>query len=404
MNAYANLAKGPDPTDIPLFVVEPDSTKRLYLSGLFGRANTAATIREVPIDQAAVFLLGPSFASDPKALDVAEMLLISSPDICAVLVTPGESVPVDMMRWGMRANVKDVVAYEGPSDELRSAVHRARQILSASLGQRVAASAPPPLLGETDGSEGKVIAVFAPKGGVGKSTISTNLAVHLALHGGEGNVALLDGDLQFGDVGIMLRIQSQQNVVSIMESKDRIIPSTYNYACATHSSGLRVLPAPADPAQSDRVDPQNIVDVIGAMRQFARILVIDTSPVFDELTILILEQADHILMPVVPDLPTVKNVAIGLRTLKALGIRESQVGLVLNRTNRKVPGEQREVEKTLGLKVIGVIPDDEAVKTAVNDATPVVMHNPRAPVAKAFADLAALYDPQNARKSDKATK
>jgi pilus assembly protein CpaE len=374
-----------------LVVVEPDTPQRLYLSGLFGMANGASALRDVPLNVPSVIVLGPTVAESKKALDEAEMILVSHPDIAAVLVAPGESVPAELMRWGMRANVKDVVAYEGPPDEIRASVDRAKQILMNALAQTVQRSMVQPGAQETNG---KIVVVFSPKGGVGKSTLSINLAVQMAMDSPPDSVALIDADLQFGDVSIMLRVSSTQNLASIMESKDRINPETYRYACATHAkSGLRVLPAPADPAYADVVDAPAILDVLNAMRGFAGVTIVDTAPIVNELNILILEQADKILIPVNPDLPSVKNVAIVLKTLRALGIRNNQIGIILNKADRKNPSQQKEVEKTLDSQVIAVVPEEQAVKSAVNEGYPFVSTAPKSQATKAVAELAKLLTP-----------
>jgi pilus assembly protein CpaE len=383
------IASMPNPH---IVVIEPDSPQRLYLSGLFGRANAAASLRDVPLSPPMILILGPSLSKDKKALDEIEMVLVSNPDIASILVTPGTEASPEMMRWAVRATVKDVVSYEGTPDDIRGAVDRARQILANTLQtsslSRVAQQQ------EQEGA-GKIIVVFSPKGGVGKSTISSNLAAEFALLKPESTVALVDANLQFGDISVMLRVTGQQNLATIMESKDRINPQTYEYACGTHKkTGLRVLVAPADPAYADTVTPAHITDVFEALRSFASITVVDTAPLINELNILILEQADHILIPVNPDLPSVKNVAIVLKTLRALGVREGQIGIVLNKSNRKNPGEQKEIEKTLDYRVVACIPDEDVVRSAVNDGTPFVLTQPKAFSTKAVAGLAGLFLPQ----------
>jgi pilus assembly protein CpaE len=390
----------PEAPQIPepqLVVVEPDTPQRLYLSGLFGTANGAAALRDVPLHVPSIIVLGPTVAQSQKALDEAEVILVARTDVAAILVTPGEAVPPELMRWGLRANVKDVVAYEGPPDDIRASVDRAKQILFNTLSQGAQRSLAPQ---NAQAPSGKIVVVFSPKGGVGKSTLSINLAVQMALESPPDSVALLDADLQFGDVSIMLRINSTQNLASIMDSKDRINPETYRYACATHSkSGLRVLPAPADPAYADVVDAPSILDVLNAMRSFVDVTVIDTAPIVNELNILILEQADKILIPVNPDLPSVKNVAIVLKTLRALGIRNNQIGIILNKADRKNPAQQKEVEKTLDSQVIAVVPEEAAVKNAVNEGYPFVTTAPKSHATKAVVELARQLLPQEAPKN-----
>lgn len=379
-----------DPNMIPIVVVESDSSKRLYLAGLFSGARTCVSLREVPFDHSMVLILGPSLANDEKMLDTAEMVLISSPEVTAVLVTPGDEIPTEKMQWAFRANVRGVVSYEGSADDLRAAVNRARQLLATSLAQRSLAQKP--IMADSSESDGKIIAVFSPKGGVGKSTISTNVAVQMAKANPDIVVALLDADMQFGDVAIMLRVAHDQNMMSIMESKDRINPSTYDYACSTHSSGLRILPAPPDPAQADKMNSDALKDVLQTVRKFANVTIVDTSGVLDEETITILEIADHILMPVQVDLPTVKNVAIGLKALRAVGINVNNVvTLVLNRHDPANIKEKKEVEKTLKCRVAAVVPDDPEIRSAVNDAMPVVLQNPKAPSSRAFAEISEFF-------------
>ncbi|MCB1027052.1 MAG: P-loop NTPase, partial [Microthrixaceae bacterium] len=248
------------------------------------------------------------------------------------------------------------------------------------------------------GGLGKVVTVFSTKGGAGKSMLATSLAVSLAQRS-SGPVCLVDADLQFGDVAVMLKLTPRHTIVDAVAALDRIDPNFLEQLLMTHEpSGLRVLPAPLEPAFADQIGAAEMVQIVEMLRTFCSVVVVDTPAYFNDVVLGLVEISDEILLMAGMDIPNIKNVKIGLQTLRLLGTPLEKVRLVLNRANSKVKLDVGEVERTLQLTADSLIPSDIVVPQAVNKGVPVVMHAPRSGVSKAINALAELVAPQPQRR------
>ena len=166
--------------------------------------------------------------------------------------------------------------------------------------------------------------------------------------------------------------------------------------------GLRVLPAPLEPAFADQITAERTMRTHHrhASATFCKfIIVIDTPSYFDDKSCsTLIEDADDILLVAGMDIPNIKNVKIGLQTLRLLNTPMEKLRLILNRANSKVRLDASEVERTLGIKADALIPSDIVVPQAVNRGEPVVYSAPRSNVAKAFEQLADMFIPAPSKK------
>jgi pilus assembly protein CpaE len=154
---------------------------------------------------------------------------------------------------------------------------------------------------------------------------------------------------------------------------------------------LQVLCAPLEPAFADQVSAANLARVVQLLREFCSYVVIDTPAQFNEVVLAMLEESDHIVMVAGMDIPNIKNVKLGLQTLRLLNIPVTKLKLVLNRANSKVRLDVGEVERTLGIKADCLVPSDIVVPQSVNKGVPAVIDAPRSKVAKSFEQLASLF-------------
>jgi pilus assembly protein CpaE len=160
----------------------------------------------------------------------------------------------------------------------------------------------------------------------------------------------------------------------------------------THEpSGLRVLPAPLEPAFADQVTGEEMVRIVELLRTFCSHVVIDTPAYFNDVVLGLIEVSDDVLLVAGMDIPNIKNVKIGLQTLRLLDTPMSKLRLVLNRANSKVKLEVSEVEKTLQVKADALIPSDVVVPQAVNKGTPVVLAAPKSAVTRSLEQLAHTF-------------
>ena len=223
---------------------------------------------------------------------------------------------------------------------------------SSRSGRRLARASGAKTHGGSQGRHGRIVTVFSPKGGTGKSVTATNLAAPLA---SAGRRVLLDLDLQFGDAAIMLGLEPDatlQNVVAAPGDldADKLAPSIH------HPSGLHVLPAPLRPEDAELVGEGKISQLLEIAAQEYEVVVIDTSPFFHSPMLAALDRTDDLLLLCTPDVPTLKNVRLTLQTLDLLSFPKQRIALVLNRANSKVGMKPNEVEGALGMKVRFEVP------------------------------------------------
>jgi len=235
--------------------------------------------------------------------------------------------------------------------------------------------------------------VFSTKGGAGKSVVASNLAVLLARRSTR-PVVLVDADLQFGDIAVMLKIVPEHTIVDAVANAHRLDAQLLQSLLVRHpSTGLQVLPAPLEPAFADQVSAANLVSIVQVLRQFCGHIVIDTPAQFNDVVLALLEETTDILVIAGMDIPNIKNVKLGLQTLRLLNTPMSKVKLVLNRANSKVRLDVSEVERTLGVRADSLIPSDIVVPQSVNKGVPTVIDAPKSDVAKSFEKLADMFIP-----------
>lgn len=330
---------------------------------------------------AAVAVLGPS-QSGPAELKEVEELSRHLPLLGIILLV--ETLTTSVLQQALRSGVKDVLSASPDSGEIMEAVERVSETFS--LVPVAPASRPP----EADGHQSQVITVFSPKGGTGKSVIVTNLAILLARRT-PGTVAIVDADLQFGDVSVMLKLAPKHTVIDAVAAIERLDRPLLESLLTTHGSGVKVLPAPVEPAFADQVGAGDMLQIIRGLRAFCDVVIIDTPASFNEIVLSVLDESDVILIVAGLDIPNIKNVKIGLQTLRMLNTPVSKIKLILNRANSKVKLDVGQVEKTLQLKADSLIPSDVAVPRSVNKGIPIVEDAPKSGVSQALESLADLF-------------
>src|SRR4051812_14501132 len=329
-----------------------------------------------------VAVLGPSCAN-AEGLASAEKLVSDRPEVGAILIAP--ELSTDLFRQALRAGIRDVLPAPVDTTQLSEAVRRVVDTLS------VARPPVPAGVAEPAGPTGRVITVFSTKGGAGKSVIAANLAVVLARRS-ERPVVLVDADLQFGDVAVMLKLAPQHTIVDAVGSMDRLDTSLLQNLLVRHEpSGVLVLPAPLEPAFADQIGAEEMVRIVEMLTSFAEYVVVDTPAYFNDVVLGLIEVSDEVLLVAGMDIPNIKNVKIGLQTLRLLNTPMSKLRLVLNRANSKVKLDVGEVERTLQVKADCLIPSDVVVPQSVNKGTPVVLDAPKSGVARSIEQLADLF-------------
>ena len=330
-----------------------------------------------------VVLLGPGWGGETSVAS-ASALETKYPEV-GVLLAVAEVTP-HLFRDAVEAKVKDVLVLPTHYERLVTSVRRCHALAQGGGEAGVFTDAG----ALTEGSQAsdrrgcRVITVFSTKGGVGKTTIATNLAVLLSKLG---KVIIVDLDLQFGDVGVMLRLQPKRSIYDAASARTQ---EELEECLTRHSSGLKALLAPPEPELADLIPARSVQELIRRIEAFADYIVIDTPPSFNDAVLSVLDSSTDILLVSTMDIPSVKNVKVCLETLELLGYGRDRSRILVNRAENNLGIKTTEVEAALG-KATAWIPNDKSVPMAVNKGIPVVLDAPRSTVTHSLLELSKLF-------------
>ena len=234
---------------------------------------------------------------------------------------------------------------------------------------------------------GRIVTVFSPKGGTGKTVTATNLGTSLAKHWGK-RALLLDLDLQFGDAAIMLGIEPEKTIYDLVTAPGELDSEKLAGYTTRHASGLDVLPAPLRPEDAELVTEAKLARLLEVARESYDVIVVDTSPFFHGPMLATLDRTDELLLVCGLDVPTLKNVRLSLQTLELLSFPPDRIRLVLNRANSKVGMKPKEVEAALERKIAFEVPSDRIVPLAVNRGNPAVLSDAKAEFSRSIRAMA----------------
>ncbi|HEY8216639.1 MAG TPA: P-loop NTPase [Acidimicrobiia bacterium] len=363
-------------------VVEPHARNRMrlgtHLAGAAQFESIDELVQHLRPGRPMVAVFGPSLAV-PYGFQQVQRLNATYPQLGAVFAV--DEVSADTLQAAIRAGARDTVAVSDPV-ALDQAVGRVGDLLAGMPSSSV------PAVSGHRAAPGRLIVVFSTKGGVGKSTLAINLAVTLARKSPE-RVALVDADVNFGDVAVMLGIPPQHTVADAVASLQLGDVELIRGLMTRHQSGCLVLPAPTEPMLGAPMPGDELVAVCTALQAMCGYVVVDTPTQFDDSVLALVEAADDVLLVGSMDIPSVKNLKIGMRALDLAGIAGPKMRLVLNRANTQVKLDVREIEQVLGMRADFPIPSDVAVPIAVNAGVPVVEQEPKAAVTRAIEQIAS---------------
>ncbi|GGK39086.1 hypothetical protein GCM10010124_34860 [Pilimelia terevasa] len=310
-----------------------------------------------------------------EALRLGASLRIARPTLGVVLLREAVAVPV--LAEAIRAGIREVVPADDPA-ALATACARSLDV-SRQLGASIAPAAGP--------RTAQVVTVFAGKGGCGKSTVATNLAVTLA-DGGNRRVLLVDLDLQFGDVGIMLQLEPERSIADAIGMAGRLDPDGFTSLLTKYRPGLDTLLAPAGPAEGDHVTRELIGELIGVARQMYDFVVVDTPPYFSDQVLATLDLTDHFALVVTPDLPTLKSIKLTQDMFDLLEYPRERRLAILNRADSQVGLSVTDIERAVGMAMAVHMPSSRDVPLSVNRGIPLAVDQPQHAVSRSIRELA----------------
>jgi pilus assembly protein CpaE len=334
-------------------------------------------------DLGLAIVLGPSQATATTLLRLGD-LLRATPSAGAVLVLAEPST--ELVRLALRAGAADAVDIRETGAELAPAVDRLLARLDDELRRRRAA----PAAAGAAPRKGHVTSVFSPKGGVGKSVVAVNLAASLGKTTGQ-PVVVMDLDLQFGDIAVMLRLQPVHTFTDAVSAGDLLDHDLLRSFLVRHDkSGVYVLAAPTSPSEADQVGPGPMLRVLELLQDMFAHVVVDTPPHLSEVVLQAVALSDTICFVVGMDVPSVKNASLGLQAFELLQLPLDKVLLVLNRADSRVHIDERDIESALEIGIDLTFPSEVAVPQSVNQGNPVVLEYPRSRFSAQIEQLAGL--------------
>ena len=322
---------------------------------------------------------------DMDGITATEHLSTEVPSAAVVMMSvQGEA---DYLRRSMLAGAREFLVKPFSSDELTASIRqvyvREREKASRFVAMPTA-TAPSP-----DGAEGQVIAVFSPKGGVGRTTIAVNLAVAAATELNK-KVVLMDASFQFGDIGVLLNLNPKnKSIVDLVPELEVGEVESIDTFVTNHSSGVRVLLAPPSPEMAELITPAAVKRVIEVLRTTHELVIVDCSSAFNDTTLAVLDSADSILTLLTLEITSIKNMRLFLEVADQLGYEQGKVSLVLNRADSTLGIRVADVEHSIGRKVDhSIVSDGRSVVYALNRGVPFFLSNREAQVSQDVLRLA----------------
>jgi len=351
-------------------------------------ANPGELFAKLDQERPEVLIIGPDVPAE-DALRLATVFDVQLPELSVILV--GETDP-DVVLLAMRAGIRDILSPASDPAQIRVLLERACQ--SYASRNRTAAIQNP------DAPRGLVIGVFSPKGGVGKTTIATNIAIGLGKVAPM-SVVVVDLDLQFGDIASGLYLNPEHTVtdaVSASASQDSLVLKAF---LTVHPSSIYALCAPRTPVEADSITPQQVSRLIAQLAEQFQYVVIDTAPGLPEVGLAALEQCTDVVWVSAMDVPSIRGLRSGLDILRRLDLLPETRHVVLNMADAKSGLSVQDVEATIGAPVDVSIPRSKAVAYSTNRGIPVLQDGRRDPAVKGLRQLVARFDPAWRAKAQK---
>lgn len=322
-------------------------------------------------------------------ITASEAISAQAPNVQVVMMSvQGEA---DYLRRSMLAGAREFLIKPFSGEELVTSIHRVYQFAATRrivappppTAAPIAAPPPPP-------RAGKIIAVMGSKGGCGASTVAVNLAVALRDES-KARVALMDANLEFGDVGVLLNLPTTRTIAELVSGDANIDEEVLDGTMAAHSSAIKVLLAPPRPELAELVKTEHLKRILELLDKSYDFIVIDVWKSFQETTLFFLDHADIILLIATPDIPSIKNSKLFFELTDQLGYPANKTLLILNKEDGRSGISAKDIEASIKHSITLTLPKDErTTMIAINRGTPFVTLQRNLPLSQAIQNLARL--------------
>jgi pilus assembly protein CpaE len=324
-----------------------------------------------------VILLDFEFQQHPY--DLVEKI-VSKFSKCVVVAILPESEKDDSVRV-LQSGARDLVQYPYQSDNLVISIKRAIEHF-----ERNQSSSLNPTLDE-DAKPANTFVIFSPKGGVGTTTISTNLAISLHRTLKE-DVLLIDGKHLFGHIALFYNIRTGNSITDLIAHAGNLDEQLIKQVAVRHTSGVYVLPSPNSFSEAQGIKPENLFKVIQSLKKVFPNIIIDGGNYLNENTVTYMDTSDKILLVLNPDIASMRDVKQFIKISDTLAYPRDKILLILNLTGRKADVKREEIENILKMKIFGKIPaDGNLALSSLNEGVPILLKKPNHPISKAFNEI-----------------
>lgn len=291
-----------------------------------------------------------------------------------VVVLMTDSMDVELASTAAQFGIRRVVPIDISSDELEECLRKVyfleqQRLLDTNISKRV---------------RSKVIGFFGGKGGTGKTTVAANVASMLSKKGKR--VILIDCDLQFGDIGLVMDLEPKDTIVELVQDRNGITIENINSFTMLHNTGVSVLCGPKSPEYAEYVKPEHIEKIVDTMRPYYEYIVIDLPPAFNDVSIAALENCDQIVLIYNMDILSLKNAKVCISILDQLQ-QKDKVNIVINKSMNGLI-KAKDFEKMFEMPIYGQLPyDAKSATLSVNKGQPLVIALPRCEISKGIDAL-----------------
>ncbi|HEV2109200.1 MAG TPA: response regulator [Thermomicrobiales bacterium] len=294
----------------------------------------------------------------------------------------------DLLRRAMLAGAREFLSKPFSLDELVQGIRHVHQLAQSNRRVVGARAGDPTTDGGGRNKRAKLITVFSLKGGVGRSTVAANLAIAMQAIG-DGDVTLLDANLLYGDLGVMMNVADKRTIAETVKHFNTLDRDLVSDLRIPHSSGVKVMLAPSTPQLGEQVTIDHMHALMEHLMTLTDYVVVDTRPSFDDITLSLLDQSDHVILVLTRELTAVKGAKQYLELSDLLGYDTDRVTLIVNRATAEAGIPIADVAASLRGKVEIMVPDDPLLALrAINEGVPFVQSAPESALSLAIMKLA----------------
>jgi pilus assembly protein CpaE len=312
-------------------------------------------------------------------LALAAVLIETYPAIGVLLVSDRQA---ELALHAMRVGVQDILSPEASMEEFGATA----ESIAKATRNRVQQLSEFPADAISTKRSGRVISIMSPKGGVGKTTVSTNIAVGLAQRE-PGSTVIVDLDVQFGDVASALDLEPTRFIADVAHGAARYDAVVLKAFLTQHKTGLYAICAPNTPEEADAISPEDVTHLLQMLSSEFRYVVLDTAPGMSDTTLAVLNETTDLVLLTGMDVPGIRGLRKELDTLDTLGVTTETRQVVLNFADPRGLLSLADVEATIKTKVDVVLPRTQATVNSINQGIPLLESGQRTQMTKQLHKL-----------------